>query len=99
MISRKLRAISFFTAFVFALVVLGSAIFISVESDHQCVGENCSICEVIHHCENLLKTTGVNVVPVMQHLSFVAVVLLALISGAEIYSNNTLISLKVELLN
>ena len=45
-------------AAVLAVVMLSSAIYIAVEADHDCSGEDCAICHQIGVCENLLKSLG-----------------------------------------
>ena len=45
-------------AAVLAVVMLFSAVYIAVEADHDCSGEDCAICRQISICENLLKTLG-----------------------------------------
>ena len=41
-----------------ALVMLFSALFIVLEADHDCHGEECRICEQIQLCEDLLRQTA-----------------------------------------
>ena len=41
-------------AAVLAVVMLFSAVYIAVEADHDCSGEDCAICHQIGVCENLL---------------------------------------------
>ena len=45
-------------AVVLAVVMLSSAVYIAVEADHDCSGEDCAICHQIGVCENLLKSLG-----------------------------------------
>ena len=45
-------------AAVLAVVMLFSAVYLAVEADHDCSGEDCAICRQISICENLLKTLG-----------------------------------------
>ena len=45
-------------AAVLAVVMLFSAVYIAVEADHDCSGEDCAICQQIGVCENLLKSLG-----------------------------------------
>ena len=37
-----------------AVVMLFSAFYLAVESNHECSGEDCAICAVLNACENLL---------------------------------------------
>ncbi len=45
------------------VVVLFSAIFVTVETFHECDGEDCPICEMIHQCENNLRQLGAGSAP------------------------------------
>ena len=50
-------------AAVLAVVMLSSAIYIAVEANHDCSGDDCAICRQISICENLLKSLGLPVLP------------------------------------
>ena len=56
-------------------VVLFSAVFVSVESIHDCDGNDCPICAVIMQCENNLEQLGVGITGLA--IAFFAVVLFA----------------------
>ena len=45
-------------AAVLAVVMLSSAVYLAVEANHDCSGEDCAICHQISVCENLLKSLG-----------------------------------------
>ena len=45
-------------AAVLAVVMLSSAVYLAVEADHDCSGDDCAICRQISICENLLKSLG-----------------------------------------
>ncbi len=45
-------------AAVLAAVMLSSAVYIAVEANHDCSGEDCAICHQMQVCENLLKIIG-----------------------------------------
>lgn len=88
----------FLTAVLFLTVVL-SAVLIVFESDHNCIGSECLICQCIVSVRENIKS----------FVCFVTVflIVLALIQGAvryllfikKRYVKNTLIALKTELLN
>lgn len=42
-------------ALLLAIVLLFSIGFIVLEADHDCSGENCAVCFVLHICENALQ--------------------------------------------
>ena len=100
MTSKKNRFISGLILIVFSFVIFGSACFIIEHTDHDCSGEDCPYCMELAVCNKILQTLG-SAVPA----AAAAIVLIAVFSAAEnllfSYSNNhnTLISLKVELLN
>ena len=84
-------------AAVLAVVMLSSAIYIAVEADHDCSGDDCAICHQIGVCENLLKSLGLAGAAAI----FAAAVRCALCSVipscAEVVRTFTLVSLKVKL--
>lgn len=49
------RDMSAVLALLLALMLLFSALFIALEADHDCAGEDCAICAQISMCENLLQ--------------------------------------------
>ena len=56
--TKKLRLITGLLAAVLAAVMLSSAVYIAVEANHNCSGEDCAICHQLQVCENLLKSIG-----------------------------------------
>ena len=95
--TRKFRLITRLLAAVLAAVMLSSAIYIAVEANHTCSGEDCAICHQLQVCENLLKSIGL----VDAAAVFAAAVRYALCSVipscAELVRTFTLVSLKVKL--
>lgn len=55
---KHLRTAALILALVFALSVLFSLAFITIEADHDCIGEDCHICAVIALCRNILRTAA-----------------------------------------
>lgn len=53
--TKKLCFITRLLAAVLAVVMLSSAIYLAVEANHDCSGDDCAICRQISICENLLK--------------------------------------------
>jgi hypothetical protein len=84
-------------AAVLAAVMLSSAVYIAVEANHNCSGEDCAICHQLQVCENLLKSIGLAGAAAV----FAAAVRYALCrvipSCAEVVRTFTLVSLKVKL--
>ena len=98
---REVRARIFaaVSAVIFCTVILGSLYFVSAAAKHDCSGEDCRVCELIQQCEKLLSTAGSAVK--LCAVNFVALVFLTavLLCGRAVFGRNTLISLKVELLD
>ena len=42
-------------AVLLAFIMLFSAVYIDLEADHDCCGEDCMICAQLRACENLLR--------------------------------------------
>ncbi|MCR5142246.1 MAG: hypothetical protein K6C68_06930 [Ruminococcus sp.] len=96
----RIRATAWIVLLVFSLVLFFSSAFIIVHSDHDCTGENCSICMVLAQRHKTLHTLGTAVAGVLQltlMLCMVAALCNIIISSHS--EHTTLISLKVELLN
>ena len=56
--TKKLCFMTRLLAAVLAAVMLSSAVYLAVEANHDCSGEDCAICHQIGVCENLLKSLG-----------------------------------------
>ena len=95
--TKKSRLITGLLAAVLAAVMLSSAVYIAVEANHNCSGEDCTICHQLQVCENLLKSIGLAGAAAV----FVAAVRYApcrvIPSCAEVVRTFTLVSLKVKL--
>ena len=55
------------------IALLCSVCFIATQAEHECTGENCSICCVLQLCESVLRSFGIAV----------AVVALASLAGCR----------------
>ena len=62
--TKKFRLITGLLAAVLAAVMLSSAVYIAVEANHNCSGEDCAICHQLQVCENLLKSIS-RIVPII----------------------------------
>ena len=95
--TKKSRLITGLLAAVLAAVMLSSAVYIAVEANHNCSGEDCAICHQLQVCENLLKSIGLAGAAAV----FAAAVRYApcrvIPSCAEVVRTFTLVSLKVKL--
>lgn len=86
-------------AAVLAVVMLFSAVYIAVEADHDCSGEDCAICHQIGVCENLLKSLGLAGAAAAVTAVFTYTVCRAILPCTEMNGTLTLVALKVKLSN
>ena len=86
-------------AAVLAVVMLSSAIYLAVEANHDCSGEDCAICRQISICENLLKSLGLAGAAAAISAAFTYTVCRAILPCAEMNGTLTLVALKVKLSN
>ncbi|MCR4793540.1 MAG: hypothetical protein K5871_12410 [Lachnospiraceae bacterium] len=49
--------LSVLIAFIFAFIMIAAVYYVATESDHECEGEECPVCECIHVCESILHET------------------------------------------
>lgn len=79
--------------------ILSSHKFIIDNAHHDCTGENCPICLQIEAAVSLIRS--IKYVPILSFLMAALIVFTKREDRVEkqIYARNTLISLKVELLN
>ena len=97
--TKKSRLITGLLAAVLAAVMLSSAVYIAVEANHNCSGEDCAICRQISICENLLKTLGLAGAAAAISAAFTYTVCRAILPCAEMNGTLTLVALKVKLSN
>ncbi|MCO7118808.1 hypothetical protein NIA13_09685 [Oscillibacter valericigenes] len=97
--TKKLCFMTRLLAAVLAVVMLSSAIYLAVEADHDCSGEDCAICRQISICENLLKSLGLAGAAAAITAAFTYTVCRAILPCAEMSGTLTLVALKVKLSN
>ena len=97
--TKKLCFMTRLLAAVLAVVMLSSAIYLAVEADHDCSGDDCAICRQISICENLLKSLGLAGAAAAISAAFTYTVCRAILSRAEMNGTLTLVALKVKLSN
>ena len=97
--TKKFRLITGLLAAVLAAVMLSSAVYIAVEANHNCSGEDCAICHQIGVCENLLKSLGLAGAAAAISAAFTYTVCRAILPCAEMNGTLTLVALKVKLSN
>lgn len=98
MTTQKRSLVLLLTAAV-CFVMLFSTVFICAESDHDCTGADCAVCECITICESTLKTvkTAILIVAAAVTACYVAVSQAEAFTVLEHIPNP--ISLKVKLSN
>lgn len=97
--TKKFRFMVRLLAVVLAVVMLSSAVYIAVEADHDCSGDDCAICRQISICENLLKSLGLAGAAAAITAAFTYTVCRAILPCAEMIGTLTLVALKVKLWN
>ena len=98
--SRTSTALRILTALLGAtvlFVVLFSSLYIILEADHDCCGEECHICETLENCQAMLHQIGA--VPVAGSAVIASVFFFIALSLREVrrFSNETPVSDKVQL--
>ena len=97
--TKKLCFMTRLLAAVLAVVMLSSAVYLAVEADHDCSGDDCAICRQISICENLLKSLGLAGAAAAISAAFTYTVCRAILPCAETSGTLTLVALKVKLSN
>ena len=97
--TKKLCFMTRLLAAVLAVVMLSSVIYLAVEANHDCSGEDCAICHQISICENLLKSLGLAGAAAAISAAFTYTVCRAILPRAEMNGTLTLVALKVKLSN
>ena len=95
--TKKFRFMVRLLAVVLAVVMLSSAIYIAVEANHDCSGDDCAICRQISICENLLKSLGLAGACAAITVAFTYTMCRAILPCAETIGTLTLVALKVNL--
>ncbi|WP_044915127.1 MULTISPECIES: hypothetical protein [unclassified Butyrivibrio] len=69
-------------------VVLFSAIFVATESLHDCTGDECPVCAILHQCENNLNQLGDGIIALAVALIVITlpVAVISEIGNHRIYS-------------
>ena len=97
--TKKFRFMVRLLAVVVAVVMLSSAVYMAVEADHDCSGDDCAICHQIGVCENLLKSLGLAGAAAAISAAFTYTVCRAILPRTEMNGTLTLVALKVKLSN
>ena len=97
--TKKICFMTRLLAAVLAVVMLSSAIYLAVEANHDCSGDDCAICRQISICENLLKSLGLAGAAAAVTAAFTYTVCRAILPCTEMTGTLTRVALKVKLSN
>ena len=82
-------------AFIFGM--LFSVMYIAIESHHDCIGEDCPICQYIIVCENTLKKLSTALAVISISITFVFSSKISIIKNLKLILIQTLVSLIVNI--
>ena len=99
MINRKQRIFAFIAAMVLGIVILGALTFISLGAEHECSGAGCHVCEMIKQCKKLVAIVGGAAPGCLIFIAALRILKAILQDIATSIRADTLISMKVELLD
>ena len=100
MTNNKKRFVLWIILIVFSFVILGSSSFIITHADHDCTGEECSVCIELSECYKTQNTLGTALIGSANLFTMMFVLFVTVnFFTKTIADHSTLISLKVELLN
>jgi hypothetical protein len=84
-------------ALLLALVMLFSAVYIVLEADHDCGGEDCLVCAQLRACEELLRNLLLTAALLSAAGRFCALIRVIPFADLHFAHPHTLIALKVKL--
>lgn len=61
----KHKVFAFVTVFVFVFAMIGSTLFLTLETQHDCSGEDCAVCHQLQACQNFLKLVAAGGTPLL----------------------------------
>lgn len=84
-------------AVLLAFIMLFSAVYIALEADHDCCGEDCFVCGQLRACENLLRNLLLTAALLSATGCFCALIRIISFPDLHFAHPHTLIALKVKL--
>ncbi|MBR4431384.1 MAG: hypothetical protein IKS75_08820 [Clostridiales bacterium] len=93
------KAIAAITAIALLSVILLAGLFIILEADHDCEGEDCPVCECIEQCQATLHQLGTAAVTGMAVLFPILLLIASGIHFVRVVRRETPVSIKVQLNN
>lgn len=97
--SKRKQIIAAVTVITVIFAVLFSALFIIIESEHDCSHHDCPICHHMEACEGTLKQLSFYVLTAALIVLSVYSIILPTRAALRAYEQSTLITLKVKLSN
>ena len=96
---RKIFVVSAVLCVLLVLSTFASASFIALETEHDCEGEDCHICECIELCEAILQQVGTALPVVTALLVFSVSSLFLHLPDVDVFCLRTPVSQKIRLNN
>lgn len=95
----KKRIMAVILAALVLIVMVSSSLYIAEHADHDCTGEDCSICQQIYLCTQTLKTLSLAVIAAAVFYAFSALLSITIRQVETACVPHTPVSLKVKLSN
>lgn len=95
----KKRIMTVILAALVLIVMVSSSLYIAEHADHDCTGEDCSICQQIYLCTQTLKTLSLAVIAAAVFYAFSALLSITIRQVETACVPHTPVSLKVKLTN
>lgn len=95
--SRFIKTLAAVTATAMLLVIVLAGIFIVMEADHDCEGEDCPVCQCLENCQTTLRQLGAVTVTASASLFSVFLLITTCFHLVKVFCNDTPVSTKVRL--
>ena len=95
--SRIIKTLAAVTATALLLVIVLAGIFIVMEADHDCEGEDCPVCQCLENCQTTIRQLGSVTVAASISLFSFFILITAYFHITEVFCNDTPVSAKVRL--
>ena len=97
--SKKKRILTALLAIAVFFVMLCSVLYIAAEADHDCIGENCPICQYIVNCQNILSNLSLAAGAALFTAALAYSLCRVIFADTGKITNHTLVTLKVKISN
>ena len=95
--SRFIKTLAAVTATAMLLVIVLAGIFIVMEADHDCEGEDCPVCQCLENCQATLRQLGSAAVTASVPLFSFFLLITTGFHILKVFFNETPVSTKVRL--